>query len=248
MGSSPGYLFVFPPFEGKFTKFQTKPIVQVKKLPHKPDVTNVYLVYDDDGNNLQSDGWKWAKGNKSNKSNFTNEKGVSRATKYKCQFDQCSAIKYVDTSIACGVSRIYYENSHKAHKTSPRKYKEIDKDKVTKKPSSLNIQLDNDDFDFQRPKSNWQGFEPEFCFKSILENNRSCKKIAKSTKKRKSEDSIDSNHHTFSAAANNNEKLVIDNSISSGRVHSAQTSERDGGKKLQLQLICCRIYKVIGRY
>ena len=65
----------------------------------------------------------------------------------------------------------------------------------------------------------------------IIPNNRSGKKIAKSTKKRKSEDSIDSNHHTFSAAANNNEKLVIDNSISSGRVHSAQSSERDGGKK-----------------
>ena len=143
MGSAPGYVFEFPPFEGKFAKFQTKPIVQVKKLPNKPDVNNVYLVY---GNtNLQSDGWKWAKGNKSNKSNFTNEKGVSRATKYKCQFDQCSAIKYIDTSIACGVSRIYYANGHKAHKTSPRKSKEIDK--ATKKPSSSNIQLDNDDFE-----------------------------------------------------------------------------------------------------
>ena len=66
--------------------------------------------------------------------------------------------------------------------------------------------------------------EPEFC-----------KKIAKSTKKRKSEDFIDSNHHTFSAAANNNvtqENLVIENSISCGRVNSdyAQTSERYGGK------------------
>ena len=82
----------------------------------------------------------------------------------------------------------------------------------------LKIQLDNDDFDFQSPKSNWRGLEPEFC-----------KKIAKSTKKRKSEDFIDSNHHTFSAAANNNvtqENLVIENSISCGRVSSdyAQTS------------------------
>ena len=149
-------MFEFPPFKGKFAKFQTKPIVQVKKLPHNPDINNVYLVY---GNtNLQSAGWKWAKGNKSNKSNFTNEKGVSRATKYKCQFDQCSAIKYIDTSIACGVSRIYYANGHKAHKTSPRKSKEIDK--ATKKPSSSNIQVDNDDFDFQSPKSNWRGLEP----------------------------------------------------------------------------------------
>ena len=56
----------------------------------------------------------------------------------------------------------------KPTKLHPGNLKEIDK--ATKKPSSSNVQLDNDDFDFQSPKSNWRGLEPKFC-----------KKIAKNT-------------------------------------------------------------------
>ena len=115
---SSGCAFSFPPFEGKFSKFQNLEVVSLDKLPSKPDTSKVYTIYGGNKDFLLKDEWNWQRGNKSNKSNFSNEEGISSAKKYKCKHELCGAVKYVDTMISFGVSRVYYEKDHTHGRTS----------------------------------------------------------------------------------------------------------------------------------
>ena len=87
--------FVFPPFEGRYSRFLSYPIVDCpSKLPYHPDTRKVYLLFESEQHNPK-DGWQWGKGNKSNKDFFSNEPGYSKSFKFKCQNNSCPAVKFV---------------------------------------------------------------------------------------------------------------------------------------------------------
>ena len=112
--SSCGSLVEFPPFEGKFQRFQTFKSEDVQRLPNKPSIHKVFFIYGVSNISVScKDGWSWAKGNKSNKTNFSNESGCTSALKYKCKILNCEAIRFIDTIFSHGVSRVYYQNDHR---------------------------------------------------------------------------------------------------------------------------------------
>ena len=123
------FFSMFPEFDKRFHKFKNYAAVTVKgHLPEKPDIFKVYILEQCSDHNVK-DGWIWRKGNKSEKINFGNVPGKTKAFKFRCKAEKCQAVKYVDTVISECVSRVYYDGYHNCQSKlskNGRKQKERD--------------------------------------------------------------------------------------------------------------------------
>ena len=142
--------FVFPPFEGRYSRFLSYPIVDCpSKLPHHPDTRKVYLLFESEQHNPK-DGWQWGKGNKSNKDFFSNEPGYSKSFKFKCQNNSCPAVKFVETVIPRNISRIYYIYDHNCDRSSAKSSNPSDKlNGGSSECKRTRRMLESDDDDFE---------------------------------------------------------------------------------------------------
>ena len=127
----------FPPFEGKFQKFQQLKQEHLQTLPKKPSTKKVYIVYGVSNVSVAcKDGWNWGKGNKSNKANFTNQRSFTSGLKYRCKEENCEAIRFIDTIFSHGVSRVYYENEHRhSSETNIPEDTKLSRERITKETS-----------------------------------------------------------------------------------------------------------------
>ena len=117
-----GTCFEFPPFEGKYSHLNDYPVDVLYSLPYHPRIDQVYVLHGTDGEAVKSDGWIWARPNKSNKLNFVNIPHCQKALKYKCSEYDCPAVKFVDSTMKYDMSRVYYESEHK-HENKKEKIK-----------------------------------------------------------------------------------------------------------------------------
>ena len=142
---------MFPPFEKRFLKFNDYEVITVSdKLPYRPKTNKIYIM--NSLNHNAQDGWRWAAGNKSEKQNFGNIVGVSKAYKFKCKEKMCTAVKYVDTLLNKCVARIYYDGVHSCQNTLKRRSldramcSKRDRVRVTKATSGCNDSDSDNDF------------------------------------------------------------------------------------------------------
>ena len=112
-----GVRYKFPPFEGKYSKFNNLPVNVCEGLPMNPDIKQVYVVHGVSKEVSKCDGWIWAKGNKSDKTFFSNVAAVQKALKYKCATQGCKAVRFIDMVLKYDLMRVYYENTYE-HETA----------------------------------------------------------------------------------------------------------------------------------
>ena len=154
-----GSCYQFPPYEGRYSKFNDFEVQGCKKLPYQPSTDKVFLIHGTEKSSYNLDGFKWGFGNKSDKTFFGNIPNNQKALKYKCSVINCPAVKYVDIVLNYDVTRVYYDKNHEHStvmkgkvsllnsKLPPVKKSKLSLPKSSRKRSFID---DSDDDDFSR--------------------------------------------------------------------------------------------------
>ena len=154
-----GSCYQFPPYEGRYSKFNDFEVQGCKKLPYQPSTDKVFLIHGTEKSSYNLDGFKWGFGNKSDKTFFGNIPNNQKALKYKCSVINCPAVKYVDIVLNYDVTRVYYDKNHEHStvmkgkvtllnsKPPPVKKSKLSLPKSSRKRSFID---DSDDDDFSR--------------------------------------------------------------------------------------------------
>ena len=145
--------YEFPPFDGKYSKFEDYPTHLVKQLPTNADTNLVFIVHNTATDQLKQDGHAWGRADKSSKSFFGNIPGKQRAIKFKCSIQNCPAVKFVDMVYDYDMSRVYYDHNHqheRPHNTNGDKTKlpqnslaKKDNEKIIEKLMNSNLNEPN---------------------------------------------------------------------------------------------------------
>ena len=98
-----GLSYEFPPFDGKYFKYNSFPVDMVSNLPVNTNVDRVYILHSTDREIIKRDGWIWGPANKSDKTFFSSVAGHQKSLKYKCSVSNCPAIMISTQSGGCYV-------------------------------------------------------------------------------------------------------------------------------------------------